>query len=70
MQSGIADAVVSAPPQDRPPLRPAVSLGVIAVLAAIILVLVPRPAAVTVQGWRMVAIFFSTVLALMLRPIA
>jgi DASS family divalent anion:Na+ symporter len=54
---------------DAPALRPWQSAVLIVLLAFILLVLAPRPASVTVQGWRMAAIFLCTVLALMLRPI-
>ena len=57
-------------PQDKPAFPPVVSLGIIAVLALLILFVVPRPVGVTAQGWRMLAIFVCTVVALMLRPIA
>jgi len=60
----------SIPVQDRPALSPAISTAIIAVVALLILYAVPRPASVTVQGWRLLAIFVCTVLALMLRPIA
>ncbi len=55
---------------DRPPLPPLVSLGIILALVLGIVFLVPRPAAISKQGWTMLAIFLGTVLALMLRPIA
>ena len=58
------------PIQDKPAVHPAISTAIIAVVALTILYVVPRPASVTIQGWRMLAIFIGTVLALMLRPIA
>jgi DASS family divalent anion:Na+ symporter len=38
-------------------------------VALTILYVLPKPAAITIQGWRMLAIFVCTVLALMLRPL-
>jgi DASS family divalent anion:Na+ symporter len=52
-----------------PALHPLVSLGIIAAVVLGILFVLPRPAGVTIQGWRMLAIFLATVLALMLRPV-
>lgn len=57
-------------PIDKPALPPHISVAIIAILAATILFIVPRPESVTPQGWRMFAIFVCTVIALMLRPIA
>ncbi len=57
-------------PRDRPPFHPLVSSGIILLLGLSIVFLVPRPADISIQGWRMTAIFLCTVLALMLRPIA
>ncbi len=57
------------PVSDPPAVPPLVSLGVLVLVALLILYVVPRPEAVTVQGWRMLAIFVCTVLALMLRPV-
>jgi DASS family divalent anion:Na+ symporter len=54
---------------DAPPLHPLVSAGIIGLTALAILYLAPKPAAVSIQGWRMLAIFICTVLALMLRPL-
>jgi len=54
---------------DNPALPPLVSMAMIVLLGLSILYLVPRPAAITLQGWRMLAIFLCTVLALMLRPL-
>lgn len=54
---------------DSPPLPPLVSLLVISILAAGILFWAPRPAGTSEQGWRLLAIFSCTILALMLRPI-
>src|SRR5688500_2364483 len=54
---------------DPPAVPPAISAAVIALVALVILYLIPRPESVTVEGWRMLAIFVCTVLALMLRPI-
>src|SRR4029079_7411436 len=55
---------------DKPAVRPLVSLAIIALVAIALLTVVPRPAAITVQGWRMLAIFVCTIIAMMLRPIA
>jgi divalent anion:Na+ symporter, DASS family len=62
-------AAGTAAAHDAPALRPWQSAVLIAVLAFTLLVFVPRPVSVTVQGWRMAVIFLCTVLALMLRPI-
>jgi DASS family divalent anion:Na+ symporter len=56
-------------PHDAPALPPIVSLALLAVQTAVILWVVPRPEAISVQGWRMVAIFFATIVSLMLRPL-
>jgi len=66
---------MSAPQQTRhPPDAPAVSawisLAIMAVLAFGILYGMPKPEGVKPEGWRMLAIFVCTVVALMLRPIA
>jgi DASS family divalent anion:Na+ symporter len=55
---------------DKPALHPGISVLIIVFIGAAILLVVPRPEAVTPQGWRMFAIFVCTVVALMLRPIA
>jgi DASS family divalent anion:Na+ symporter len=54
---------------DPPALHPLLSVGIIMLTAGAILYLAPRPATVTIEGWRMLAIFVCTVLALMLRPL-
>ncbi len=64
------ETIPSPPSADKPALSPALSFGVIAILALVVLYAVPKPASVTIQGWRMLAIFVCTVVALMLRPIA
>lgn len=70
MRSTDADSAPLSRGQADGALPASVSLLLIALLAFVILVIIPRPAAVSIQGWRMLAIFFCTVLALMLRPIA
>ena len=55
---------------DSPALHPALSVGIIILTAVVILYLVPRPATVSIQGWRMLAIFVCTILALMLSTVA
>ncbi len=55
---------------DKPAVRPLVSVTIIVLIAIAILGMVPRPHSITVQGWRMLAIFICTIVALMLRPIA
>ncbi|MBI4471200.1 MAG: DASS family sodium-coupled anion symporter [Acidobacteria bacterium] len=57
-------------PIDTPAIKPGVSVAIIAFIALVILFAIPRPETVTPQGWRMLAIFVCTVVALMLRPIA
>lgn len=54
---------------DAPAIPPWVSVVILLFVTFGILYLLPRPAAITVQGWRMFAIFVCTVLALMLRPL-
>lgn len=54
---------------DAPAIPPWVSVIILFFVAVGILYLFPKPAAITVQGWRMFAIFVCTVLALMLRPL-
>ena len=54
---------------DDPALPRLLSAAIIVLLGLGVLYAVPRPAAITVQGWRMLAIFLCTVLALMLRPL-
>src|SRR5438132_1263119 len=60
------------PPQavDTPVVRPLISLTIIGLIALGILYLVPRPAAISPQGWKMLAIFVCTIAPMMLRPIA
>lgn len=57
-------------PSKLRPSRQVTSLAVITVVALGILFLLPRPAEITPQGWRMLTLFVCTVLGLMLRPIA
>ncbi|MCH7978352.1 MAG: DASS family sodium-coupled anion symporter [Acidobacteria bacterium] len=57
----------SGPPTSRNRL---VSLGIILAAMAIVLFAVPRPEAIQPEGWRLLAIFVGTVVALMLNPIA
>ena len=47
-----------------------VSLGIILAVMAVVLFAVPRPEAIQPEGWRLLAIFVGTVVALMLNPIA
>ena len=54
---------------DAPAVPPFASVIILFFVALGILYLVPTPATITVQGWRMFAIFVCTVLALMLRPL-
>jgi len=51
-------------------VRPTMSAAVIVALAVLIVFVVPRPETIPVAGWRLLAIFLSTILALILRPIA
>src|SRR5688572_9492344 len=55
--------------QDKPSVPPIISIALMAVLALVVLFLIPRPAEITVPGWRMLAIFLCTILGLMLQPI-
>lgn len=55
--------------QDKPTVPPIISITLMAVLALIVLFLIPRPPQITVPGWRMLAIFLCTILGLMLQPI-
>jgi divalent anion:Na+ symporter, DASS family len=55
---------------DRPAIPPLLSVAIIGFIGFAILVLIPQPATISVQGWRMLAIFVCTIAAMMLRPIA
>lgn len=46
-----------------------VRLGAIAALFVVVAVLVPPPATVTPQGWRMFALFLSVIVGMMLEPL-
>jgi DASS family divalent anion:Na+ symporter len=70
MRPALAADAASLPTQDRPAVPPLVSLALIGLLALVILLVIPRPESVSAPGWRMLAVFACTVLALMLRPIA
>jgi DASS family divalent anion:Na+ symporter len=59
----------SAPPTESPALPPLVSVVLLALIAAAILFVLPRPASVPVAGWRMLAIFVCTIVAMILRPV-
>jgi len=63
------DAAGRSDAHEKPAIPPLVSTAIILALGIVILYLVPRPAQVSIQGWRMLAIFLCTVLALMLRPL-
>jgi DASS family divalent anion:Na+ symporter len=65
----VPDAKATKSAHESPALSPPISLAIIFLLAGIILFLVPRPAEISIQGWRMLTIFLCTVLALMLRPL-
>lgn len=69
MALNATDAAVRSGAHDNPALPPLVSSALILLLGLGILYLIPRPAEITVQGWRMLVIFLCTVLALMLRPL-
>jgi DASS family divalent anion:Na+ symporter len=58
-----------APISEAPPIPPAASFAIILLVGLGIYYLLPRPETVTPQGWKILAIFVCTVLALMLRPI-
>lgn len=66
----ISDTATLTHDRDRPALRPVISVAFMTLLALAILWFLPRPASVPVEGWRMLAIFLCTILALMLRPIS
>src|SRR5262245_42761090 len=68
---GVTPTSVPAParPHDAPALPPLLSLALIAVQTVVVLWVVPRPESISVQGWRMVAIFLATIVSLMLRPL-
>lgn len=69
MTNSVTSTSSPASPVDAPPVSPAVSLAIIAIVSAVLLWLVPRPAAVSAQGWWMLVIFVDTILALTLRPV-
>ncbi len=69
MKSVATDSGVRIEPVDNPALPPGLSLALIVLPAVVILYFIPRPAGISVQGWRMLAIFLCTVLALILRPL-
>ena len=50
--------------------NPVVSVGIILAVMAVVLFVIPRPDSIQPEGWRLLAIFIGTILALMLRPIA
>jgi len=52
-----------------PAVPPLTSLMIIASMALVLLLVVPRPGQLSDQGWHLMVIFLCTVLALMLRPI-
>ena len=55
---------------EAPALPPLVSLGSYCCsLVCDILYVVPRPAGISPEGWRMLAIFLCTILGLTLRPL-
>ena len=54
---------------ESPAIPRPVAVALILLVAFGIQFLLPRPAGVTVPGWRMLSIFLATVLALMLRPL-
>ena len=58
-----------APPASPPRRRPIVSAGIILLVMAVVLVVIPRPDSVGPEGWRLLAIFVGTTLALLLRPL-
>ena len=65
----MTDKPASPPAVDAPALPPLTSVALILLVGLAILFLVPRPVTITIQGWRMLAIFVCTILALILRPI-
>jgi len=69
MASGLLPEPVALPVTDKPAVPPRVSAALIVATALVILYLIPRPAEISAPGWRVLAIFACTVMALMLRPI-
>src|SRR5436190_1684677 len=65
----LAGVLERPPASDPPAVRPLVSVGIIILVGFAILYLLPKPGPVTIQGWRMFAIFVCTILALTLRPL-
>src|SRR3990172_5607047 len=49
--------------------RLGVSVGIILLAMGLVVFVIPRPEAIEPEGWRLLAIFIGTVLALILRPI-
>src|SRR5690348_9049682 len=70
MATTIETPVGSRQSVDAPVVRPLISVIIIGLIAAGILLVVPRPDSISIQGWRMLAIFVCTIAAMMLRPIA
>jgi DASS family divalent anion:Na+ symporter len=64
-ETGASAPTVSEPP----PVPPLVSIAIILMVGLAIVYLLPRPETVAPEGWRVLAIFVCTVLALMLRPV-
>jgi DASS family divalent anion:Na+ symporter len=53
----------------RRSLRPAVSTAILVAIYLVITLLIPRPASVNPEGWRLLGIFAATVAGLILQPI-
>ena len=69
MAEAVTDKSPPRPITEAPAIPPWVSVLILLFVALGILYVIPRPAAITVQGWWMFAIFVCTVLGLMLRPL-
>jgi len=68
-RGGAAQAVLAPPPASRDTRRRILSGLVLVALYLVIQFLLPRPAAVTPAGWRLLGIFITAIGALMLQPI-
>jgi len=69
MTANKKDARAERSNHDTPPLSPFSSFLMIVLVAFAVLFLLPRPQDISVQGWRLLAIFLCTILAMILRPI-
>ncbi len=68
MHENVPDAAARSRSNEVPPIPPLISLLIVVLLGLTILYLIPRPQEISPPGWRLLAIFVCTILALMLRP--